>query len=100
MRNELQNYEEEIQKLNDQIDSLNNLNATLREVAAAKENELEKIRSSISWKLTAPFRYMGNVCYSLMQKTYFTQCLLKDQEKYVMPVPDLLIEPKIQMMQD
>ena len=67
MRNELQNYEEEIQKLNDQIDSLNNLNATLREVAAAKENELEKIRSSISWKLTAPFRYMGNVCYSLMQ---------------------------------
>ena len=77
MRNELQNYEEEIQKLNDQIDSLNNLNATLREVAAAKENELEKIRSSISWKLTAPFRYMGNVCYSLMQKTYFTQCALE-----------------------
>lgn len=79
MNNEQRNLErcqKEIDNLQEQIDSLNALVSDLRDQLTAKENEISELKGSICWKITTPFRVIGNEIISTMKKTYLTRCAL------------------------
>ena len=70
MNNEQRNLErcqKEIDNLQEQIDSLNALVSDLRDQLTAKENEISELKGSICWKITTPFRVIGNEIISTMK---------------------------------
>ena len=64
-------------ELQNQVDALNTSCLAIRDNLNMREDEIECIKNSVCWKLTAPIRVTGNGIYHLMMKTYFTQCALE-----------------------
>lgn len=76
-REDLNKMKETHNELNEQVEALSQMNLDLINQLNQKENEIENIQKSMSWKITAPLRWIGGGLYKVLQKTFVTRCAVE-----------------------